>query len=171
MSDFEFPPTDKRTKKPTAKAAEPEVKVEEQVQETNAELKQSPAKKEYDKDELARIFDEVLFTGEYSEEVVIKGKLKVRFKTRNAEELSQISRVIDGTSFTLMQTLHESRMLLNLQYALIEYHGKDLSSFKTEERAKFVNKLAGPVVGALITALGEFDAKVATACQDIEENF
>lgn len=165
MSDFEFD-TKPRKGKPVAEPVAIEAKEDVKV-----ETAETPEKKEYDKDELARIFDEILFTGEYSEEVLIKGRLKVRLKTRNAEELSQISRVLDGTSFTLMQTLHENRLLLNLQYSLLQYHSTDLSSLKIEERAKFINRLAGPIIATLIDAMIEFDKKVGAACQESEENF
>ncbi|MNK27635.1 hypothetical protein D3C87_459970 [compost metagenome] len=171
MSDFEFPVDNKKTKKPAAKIQE-EVAIEETSTKTVSEDKtDTPAKKQYDQDELTRIFDEILFTGEYAEDVTIKGKLRIRLKTRNAEELSQISKVIDGTSFTLMQSLNETRLLLNLQYALQSYQGKDLSGFKTDERAAFIRKLAGPLIGMLVDAMISFDEKVGAACRDLEENF
>lgn len=175
MSDFEFEnkPVVKRGKQTEKVVFEQKEQASlpiEKVQETETP-NEDKSKKQYDKDELNKIFDEILFTGEYAEDVTIKGKLKVRFKTRNAEELSEISRVIDGTSFTLMQTMNESRLLLNLQYALLAYHGRDLSSLKMEDRAKFVRKLAGPVVSSLVDAMIKFDEKVSYACQELEENF
>lgn len=175
MSDFEFPVDNKKTtKKPAAKIQEEvqfDAQAEAPAQGDVKEDEPKPVEKKYDEAELAKIFDEILFTGEYVEEVVIRGKLRVSFKTRNAEELAAISRVIDGTSYTLVQTMAESRMVLNLQYALQSYQGKDLSGLKVEERALFVRKLAGPLIGVLVEALIKFDEKVAAACKDLEENF
>lgn len=168
MSDFEFV-------KPKKGAGPRNVKQEELVkedipveEEKKAEEVQKP---KFDKDELLRIFDEIIFNGEYVEDVTIKGKLKVQFKTRTADELSEISRLLDTTTYNLVTTLNENRLLLNLQYALVSYQGNMLGTLKNEERAKFVRRLPGPIIASLIDALYKFDEKVAAACQEIEENF
>jgi hypothetical protein len=166
--DFEF------EKPKRGRPAKGEVEVEKPVVEETASEKKDdnePEKKEYDKDELLRIFDEIIFTGEYTEEMTIKGKLKVHFRTRTAEEISDISRLLDTTHYNLVATLNESRLLLNLQYALIGYQGRNLGVMKNEERAAFVKKLPGPVIGMLVEALYEFDNKVSEACKEVEENF
>jgi hypothetical protein len=179
MSDFEFQTpaetktkrgssTSARPKQPTPKTEPVEIKSEATVEE---QVLETPAKPKYDPDELARIFDDVIFSGEYIEEITIKGKLRIRLRTRTAEEIEQISIVIDGTSANLISTLAEKRAILNLQYALVAYSGKDLRSWTAEDRAKFVKRLPGPVIGALLVALNDFDAKVYAACQEAEENF
>lgn len=172
MSDFEFVKP-KRGAKP-----QEEVKLEEQKQAVvikSGEGEEKKAKEsdkpKFDKDELLRIFDEIIFNGEYVEDVTIKGKLKVQFRTRSAEELSEISRLLDSTTYNLVTTLNENRLLLNLQYALVSYQGNLLGTLKNEERAKFVRRLPGPVIASLIDALFKFDEKVAAACQETEENF
>lgn len=184
MSDFEFPQaSETKAKRGANMAASPRQSPSSMPQarlpqEILQEPEADPAKKaepdekpKYDADELARIFDEVMFSGEYSEEVTIKGKLKIRLRTRTAEEIEQISLLIDGTTAQLVATLAEKRSILNLQYALETYGGKDLRLLSTEERAKAVKRLPGPMVGALLKALNDFDAKVYAACQDGEENF
>lgn len=147
------------------KAVEPEAAADPTQ---NAE---KPKKPKYDPEELAGIFDEIIFSGEYSEEVTIRGKLKIRLRTRTAEEVEHISMVVDSTTANLVATLAEKRSILNLQYALSVFNGRDLSALSVEDKAKYVKRLPGPVVGALLEALSKFDAKVYAACQEGEENF
>jgi hypothetical protein len=129
-------------------------------------------KPKYSKEELIQIFDEMIFQGSYSEKVELRGgKLKVVFRTRTAEESENISKVIDTTTANLVATIVEKRQLINLHYAIESYQGTDLSGLKVEEKAKFINKLPGPVVGALMIALGKFDEKVFEATKEGEENF
>jgi hypothetical protein len=171
MSEFEF--TEHKPKRGRATKQE-EVAIEkEPITELPTEEKkdETPEKPQYDKDELLRIFDEIIFQGEYVEDVTIRGKLKVQFRTRTAEDIEQISKVIDSTSFNLIATLNESKMVLNLQYALTFYQGRDLSALKNEDKAKFIKRLPGPVIAMLLDALYKFDAKVNEACKDLEENF
>jgi hypothetical protein len=165
MSDFELP------RKQPSKAAvkdKPETSVEASTE--SAATKKEPDHK-YDQETLLRIFDEIIFSGEYSEDVTIKNRLKVRFRTRTAEEIEEITRIVDSTQANWQSTVNEKRSLLNLQYGLTFFQGTDLRSLKTEDRAKYIRKLPGPVIGALLVALGKFDEKVFIACQEGEENF
>ena len=125
----------------------------------------------YSEDELASIFDEIIFSGEYVEEVLIRGKLRVSFRTRTAEEIRQITQVVDGTQAVYANTVESIRSLLQLQYALTSYQSKDLTSIKPEEKAKFIGQIPGPVVAMLLEALSKFDEKVFVACQEGEANF
>lgn len=173
MSDFEFEKPATRGRKPKQ---DTEVKVEEQlpVEESDSGEKQeteAQAKPKYDNDELLRIFDEIIFSGEYVEDVVIKGKLRVQFRTRTSEEVEEISRLIDTTTFNLVSTMNEARMVLNLQYGLTMYQGRSLVGMKKEEKAKFIKNIPGPIVGVLLDALYKFDDKVFEACKELEENF
>lgn len=174
MSDFELPSSTERKPPRSAKLnqapksaptpVEPEI---EESQDEGVDVKES----KYDKDELLRIFDEIIFAGEYQEECLVKGRLRVTFRTRAAGEVEEISKFVDATQANLIATLSEKRSLLNLQYALTFYQGKDLRGLKTEDRAKFIRSLPGPIIGALLTALLKFDEKVYAACQEGEENF
>jgi hypothetical protein len=167
MSDFELPAKKQVSSKP-AVMKQPVEALKEPVAEAPAEEAEKP---KYDKDELLRIFDEIIFSGEYSEDVTIKSRLKIRFRTRTAEEIEEITRTVDATQANWQSTVNEKRSLLNLQYALTSFQGTDLRSLRTEDRAKYIRKLPGPVIGALLVALGRFDEKVFAACQEGEENF
>lgn len=161
MSDFELPVNTKSNETDEAK------NTEQNTQKTDGEKKP-----QYDKDELLKIFDEMIFAGSYTETVSLRGgKLKVAFRTRTAEEVESITLKLDTTSVNLMATLMEKRSLINLHYALVGYQGRDLGMMKVEERVKFINSLPSPIIAALIGKLSEFDQKVYDACKEGEENF
>jgi hypothetical protein len=126
---------------------------------------------EYKKEELVTLFDELIFSGEYKEERTIKGKLKVTFRTRSADEAMEISKALDSTEYKLLTTMQEQRAFLNLINALISYQGKDLSTMAPTDKAKYIKKLPVSIVGSLVDALTEFDRKVDLACREAEENF
>lgn len=173
--DFQTPSTPRRKPKAPAKpeTRQPfvppdEVEVAPETDEVKKEETKAP---KYDPDDLAAIFDEIIFSGEYTESQTIRGKLNVVFRTRTAEELKEINRIVDGTQAVFANTLDGVRSLLQLQYALIMYQGKDLRGMKPEDRSKFIGKIPGPIIGALLMALGRFDDKVFAACKEGEENF
>jgi hypothetical protein len=124
----------------------------------------------YPKEELLAIFDELLFSGEYVEEVMIKNKLRVKFRSRSVEDVTAISKEIDESKFVLAVTMFDARALLNLAYSLIEYNGKELSE-KPEERKAFINKLPSVIVAALSDALSTLDMKVNMAVEEGDQNF
>lgn len=128
-------------------------------------------KPQFDQNELAKIFDEIIFSGVYSEQVVIKGKLRITLRTRTAEETEEITSKIDATAANLISTLNEKKAVLNIYYAMTSYQGKDIGMMKLEEREKFVNRIPAPIIGAIVNALTKFDTKVYEACKDGEENF
>lgn len=162
----------KLPEKETKQKRSQEAKLEEKKVPTNDETTEKPAEKtEYPKEELLHIFDEIIFQGEYSEEVVVNNKLRLGFRTRSGGEIEEINRVVDSSKANLMTTLNDTRTLLNLQYALTQYHTKDLRSYSIEDKAKFLKTIPGPVIAAMLTALQKFDQKVFVACQEGEENF
>lgn len=171
MIDFAIPTTSerKRPAKPSLPQEESTPVIEPDIKEEKMET--SAPESKYDQAELLAIFDEVIFTGEYSEEALIKGKLRVTFRTRSAGEIEEITRAVDTTQANLVTTLNEKRSILNLQYALTHYQGKDLKSMTIADRAKFIKSLPGPIIGSLFLALQKFDEKVYAACQEGEENF
>lgn len=160
MSDFELPTEKKKSKVAamTEAAAVPVPPIEAE-------------KPKYDSDMLLRIFDDMLFAGSYSETVDIRGKLKVTFITRTAEQMDSITQKIDGTTAVLMATLVEKRNLLNLYHALVSYQGKDLAVLTYADKVTFINRLPAPIVGVLMVALYEFDSKINAATKEAEENF
>ena len=131
----------------------------------------SAEKPEFPPEELLRIFDEIIFSGEYRESFTIKDKLPVTFRTRTAEEISEIQQYIDGSRSNLISTVDNIRSLMNLQYALVNYRGYDLSMKKMDEKSAYIKALPGPIVGMLLTLLSKFDYKIAVACKEGEENF
>lgn len=151
-----LPASDKKSKKEDTKKTETD---------------NSEEKPKYDSAELLQIFDTMLFEGSYSESTTIKGRLKVSFRTRTADEMQKITHDIDGTTAVLMATIVERRNLLNLYYALTHYQGQDLTGLSYENKVSYVNKLPAPVVGMLMVALYKFDSKVSSATEEGEENF
>ena len=125
----------------------------------------------FNKDELLAIFDRITFEGEYSEQVKLKGKLTVTFKTRSAGDTLEISKTVDAIQANLVITVSEQRAILNLAYSMIEYSGKDLSKASIDDRLTFVKKLPVPIIAALSDALATFDLKIDAACKEGDENF
>lgn len=127
--------------------------------------------KKYEPEELLRVFDQLIFEGEYKEDLTIKGKLKVTFRSRSAEETMEISRILDASEFKLLSTIQEQRAFLNLGKSLIMYQGRDLANVKPDEKANFIKKLPTSILASLADSLAEFDRKVDLACREAEENF
>lgn len=172
MSDFEFDKTKARRSTGTITP----VAVKEPVKQPSVKLEEDkdvPAaeKPEYSEDELLQIFDNIIFSNEYSEDFLIRNRLKVTFKTRTAAEFKEIDKNVDSMGSSLISTVEAARSLMNLEFALCSYDGRDLSTLKKEEKTKFVNTLPGPIVGALIGTLAKFDRKVHMACRAGEANF
>lgn len=146
---------------------------EASVPETEAvQVDQSPKvtekKPKYIQEDLLVIFDAIMFEGEYREDVTIKGKLKVTFRTRSAADTSSISRELDGKQFNLISTVQEYRALLNMAYSIVGYGNKDLSQLAIEKRIDFLGKLPTVVVSAVSDALVDFDIKTEAALREQE---
>jgi hypothetical protein len=147
-----------------------EVSVETREDETE-KAEKVDEKPKYDPNQLAMIFDELLFQGEYSETVKIKNKLLVEFRTRTSEESEEIAMILDTLGANLFTTLDQKRSILNLQYSLTRYHNKDLSGLSQEDRSKFISKIASPVIVAMVNELAKFDEKVFAALKEGEATF
>jgi hypothetical protein len=133
---------------------------------TETVTKQDEIKSKYTKEDLLVIFDAIMFEGEYREDITIKGRLKVTFKTRSAASTASISKDIDSKQFHLMSTMHEYRALLSIAHSITGYNDKDLSSSSLETRIAFLEKLPTVVVSALSNALVEFDIKTEAALME-----
>ena len=172
--DFSFPEGGNFARpkaKPAAKASvQAPTKDEAKTgkEEDTSEEKSTP---KYSQIELMKVFDTLIFESEYSEEITIRDKLKVVLRTRSQKEIAEITTAIDATQAVLLTTMEQNRAILNLQYALLQYGPRNLRNMKLEEKAAFVEKLPGPIIGALLMALGNFDSKVYQACQEGESNF
>lgn len=137
---------------------------------SSTEASKDTAKK-YDKEELLKVFDELLFNGEYREEFLVRGKLAVTFRTRSTKEAMEMSRNLDKGTFNLITTLQQERAYQALIYSLVEYQGRDLSGLSKDDKAKFVDGLPLNIVDSLSDLLSEFDNKVMEACKEGEKNF
>lgn len=174
MSDtsFELPESSPR-RGAKAKAAPASLAIPSTTNQDQPSADTQPSKtQDYSQEELLKIFDEIIFSGEYVETFSLrKGQLQVTFRTRTVEEYGEIQSEIDGAKLNLVSSVEHLRSSLMLQYALTQYHTKNLASMKPAEKKAFVDKLPGPVVGLLLNLLSEFDRKVQMACQEGEQNF
>ena len=124
---------------------------------------EAPTPPKYTEEDLLIIFDEIMFSGEYREDVTIKNKLKVTFVTRTAADTTKITMELDSKKFNLMSSMQQYRALLCLCYSLVSYNGKDLSATPYETKKGFIEKLPSVVVNALSNALNDFDIKTDEA--------
>jgi hypothetical protein len=148
--------------------SEPAKEPQEPAADTGAD-----APKAYDETELMAIFDAIIFEGEYSEQVTIRGKFPVVFRSRTSEEIRAISAALDLESqkTILMSTIQERRSMLNLESALVQYGSTQIAGMNAEGRSKFMGKIPAPMIGVLLMELSRFDAKVFAACKEGEANF
>lgn len=123
------------------------------------------------KEELLRVFDEIVFSGEYMEQFLIKNRVPVTFKTRTGEDAKAIQRIIDSSGLNLVASVEMLRSITTLQYSLVSYDKKDLTLVKPEERLRYIESLPAPIIGMLLDLLNKFDSKVGAACREGEENF
>jgi hypothetical protein len=128
-------------------------------------------KSKFTKEELLKVFDELIFQSEYREDVTIRGKLRVTFRSRTTEETMEISKILDNQDFKLLSTMQEQRAFQNLLKSLVSYQGRDLSALKVEDKEKFIKKIPTSIIGSLADKLAEFDLKIDEACQEGESNF
>lgn len=168
--DFDLPQVNKK-KAWIPRKAESTEKIEAEAQVEKVEqIDQKVPQPEYSKEELLTIFDGIVFSGEYIEEILLRGRVPVKFSTRTAEQVNKIQDTLDASGYQLISSVEQRRTLLNLEQALVNYNGQDLGSMKVPERSKFVAQLPGPIIGMLIVELNKFDNKVAAACRE-ESNF
>lgn len=172
MSDFDLPQTTTRKSIPTPKVR-PSIKPEEIPAEISKEevKDENKEKPQYSQEELLAVFDEILFSNEYTEDFTVRNRLKVTFRTRTAKEIQDINKHLDSMGASLVSTVEGVRAMMNLESALVHYQGKDLGAMKQADRSAFIAQLPGPIIGALMITLGKFDHKVALACQEGEANF
>lgn len=166
-SDFEFDKSTARKSVPSPKITTPTVEVETSTADSTDTKKDA----KYSDEELLQVFDEILFSNEYTEDFIIRDRLKVTFRTRTAAEIQDIDKSLDKMGASLMSTVEGVRAFMNLEKSIVRYQGTDLSALKAEDRTAFIGKLPGPIIGALMMTLAKFDGKVALACKLGEENF
>jgi hypothetical protein len=128
-------------------------------------------KPEFTEDELLQVFDSIMFSGEYSETIKLRGKLAITFRMRTIDESLEISKKLDTMQANLISTLNEQRAVINLSYAIVDYAGKDLSKASVEDKVAFIGKLPVPIIAAMFDALSKFDRKTNLACSEAEGSF
>lgn len=142
-----------------------------ELTETQSTEVQEKKKSKYTEAELMAIFDTIMFEGSYSEDILIKGKLKVSFKSMAAKDVSSVSSTLDSKQYVMYSTLQEQRALLNLSKSLMFYNQKDISGMDSDKRLDFISNLPAAIVSALSDSLIEFSTKVQEACEVGQENF
>lgn len=148
------------------------MKMTKKTETTQVEVKtEEPKKPEFSKEELLAVFDSIMFESYYEEDVTIKGKLKIKFRSKSTKDVTDISNLVDGKTFNLISTLQEYRAFLNVVYSIVSYNNRDLSAMKIEEKIALIEKLPSAIMGSLSAAVIKFDRKVDLACMEGEENF
>jgi hypothetical protein len=176
-NDFEIPnkPSIKAPAKPMptkrqgAAASVTELKPET-PEKVEAPEKQETVGPKYDPNELLRIFDDIIFSGEYVEEVIIKNRLVIKFSTRTAEQIGKIQDALDAAGLQLISSIEQRRSIMSLEQSLVNFNGTDLAGLSEKDRSSFISKLAAPVIAMLLTEMSKFDMKIAAACRE-EANF
>ena len=146
--------------------------VKDQVEEVQAVVsEQAAAKPEFTQEELLEVFDTIMFEGFYEEEFDIRGKLKIKFRSKTAKDITSISQELDSKTYNLISTLTEQRAFLSIVYGLVQYGSTELASMKLEDRRSFIEKLPSAIVAMLSDSVNKFDRKVDKACEEGEANF
>ncbi len=128
------------------------------------------ANKDSNKKEI-EIFDSILFSGFYSEDFQIKGKLPYTLRSRTVEEVMDINQEVENGEFKTQSAALDAQLFAHLSYALSSYNGEQLSKLTPEKRRDFLKKLPAPIMRVLTTQMAKFDKEVSDACTENEENF
>lgn len=136
--------------------------------------KDQEPKKKFDKERLLRIFDEILFNEEYSEEFKIKGRLSIVLRSRSTGDMGVITSKMDEhikTAGTVI-SVAQKNSLYNMCFSLAKYNGKDLTHMDPmTSRLAFIEKIPAPIMDAMVACLSKFDEEISEACKEGEENF
>ena len=128
-------------------------------------------KPKYSQEELLAVFDEIIFSQEYTETYTIRNRLRVTFKTRTAEQVNAIQQEVDKSTANLITTMEQFRAMCNLRDAIVTYNDIEIGVMKSQDRMNFVRALPAAIVSTLITLHNRFEEKVALACEEGESNF
>jgi hypothetical protein len=166
-----------------------EVRLKEKAEETEAALKPKMSYEAQLKahgismEEAAKIVDDVLFKGYYSEEIKVSSRVSVVFRTRQARDTERTFTYLEIHKPVYEQHYNEAISKHSLAAAL-ERLGEDRFSFPDrkegsdkiedafQERWAYVNALPDPVLRLLFLKMGKFDEKVRVVLQEgAIENF
>lgn len=135
------------------------------------------------KDEAAKIVDDVLMKGSYSEEIPVTKRINVRFRTRLARDTQRIQEFLevarpqyDNHYSEILGRYCLAASLEAFGHDRFEHPKKDASRETIEklfqDRLMFCENLADPVLRLLLVKLYKFDNKVRVALEEgAIENF
>lgn len=163
MSEFEF--KEAKPKKAKVEAA-PEADKNQVLQLKDGEST------DYDSAELDAIFDQLMFEGQYLEDVSLgKGRFKATLRTRSGKDARAVMDLLDKLSLKMGITVESYRSMYNLAQSLVVLNGRDLSAETLERRIEAIEDLPTPVISALMTRMIKFELKTEAAIRHGEENF
>ncbi len=139
-----------------------------QEAETDEEKEAEPV---YDKKELLKIFDTVLFEGDYREQVKIGRKFSVTLRTRSVGESNEITRKVDALGLKTFLAVQNYTNVITLAYAIHDINNVSLADKKFEEKYKKVKSLPEGLIVLLSGKLFDFDRKVMAAMEEGQGNF
>lgn len=126
---------------------------------------------EFDELELEQLFDDLMFNGDYTEEIKIGRRMTVTFKTRSGKEARVVMGILDKAGYALGLTVESIRALYNLAQSTVVLNGTDISGENFDRKVELIEELPTQVISALMIALVKFDRKVEAAVRHGEENF
>lgn len=173
--DFDFPEVEPKT------SAKKGRNVPEQKAEAEADTKSAPAgstvnildggSPEYSDTELEQVFDDLMFSNGYTEEIKIGRRMTISLKTRSGKDAREVMMRLDKAGYSLGLTVESIRSLYNLVQSVVLVNGKDISGETFEKKLEMIEDMPTPVISAMIVALVKFDRKVEAAVKHGEENF
>ena len=128
-------------------------------------------KPRYSKEELLRIFDTMLFEGEYREVIKIGKNYSVKLRSRSVGESNDITRKVDALDLKTFLAVQNFTNVITLAYALCEINSKNMMDMSFSERYAKVKELPEGLIIILSGKLFEFDQKVLEAMKAGQENF
>ena len=146
-------------------AAKVEIATDEKVEEKKEELSEET------KEKFLRIFDQIMFEGQYTEVFHLSKRYKVRFRSRSSGEEMTISQRLDTMTFNTLAAYSNQASLLTLAYATLQFGNDDLEKMTVKERYEYITKLPAPIIPALSKKLIEFDDMITKALEYGQENF
>ena len=148
-------------------------KSEEQSRDTSDE--QGSVKEEkkptYKKEDLLKIFDTILFEGEFRETVKLGKNYTIKFRTRTVGESNDITRKVDALDLKTFLAVQNFTNVITLAYAICEINNKNLMDLKFEEKYKLIKQLPEGLIVVISSKLFDFDQKVMAAMKEGQENF
>jgi hypothetical protein len=122
-------------------------------------------------EEADAIIDEMISRGFYEKEYTLfRGRLVVRFRSRDGQALERIARALDSVRTNDERVHSQIISRFNLASSLATYGDKKFTKPSTDEefieRLKFVDSRPSAVLSQIYVALNNFDAQVFAALNE-----